>query len=276
MDFAQFAHNHGLIINSLIQGKIIRCATASKPRSRNGAYFFADDYGFVQDWQYHESPIIWKSGKVQDTPEFRQKVKESQKKYYQDRAKMNADAANKAKWILGQCHLSTCAYLNNKGFPDVPGNIWDKDDDSSVLVIPMRKDNNIVGCQLIDESGNKKFLKGQSTKGAYFQMGGGSESFLVEGYASGLSLQKILTMVRVSHTIIVAFSANNIKQLSSSIRGFIVADNDESGTGERIAAESGLCWWMPPIVGMDINDYHMANGTFKVSQELKKVLYKIK
>ena len=132
----------------------------------------------------------------------------------------------------------------------------------------------IQGCQLIFEDGDKKFLRGQRSEGAYFQIGNGSNLFYVEGYASGLSLQKILQAIKISYRIIVAFSAGNIAYLAERQKGFIIADHDKSGTGQKMAQESGCDWWMPSTVGHDINDEHMAKSVLKVSQELKKEIYK--
>ena len=40
------------------------------------------------------------------------------------------------------------------------------------------------------------------------------------------------------------------------------ADNDKSGTGEKVAKESGKKYYMSPIVGNDINDDHIQLGLF--------------
>jgi putative DNA primase/helicase len=50
----------------------------------------------------------------------------------------------------------------------------------------------------------------------------------------------------------------------------VVADNDESGTGERIAKQTGLPYWMSDRVGEDANDYHQRVGLFKFTQSLNK------
>jgi putative DNA primase/helicase len=42
----------------------------------------------------------------------------------------------------------------------------------------------------------------------------------------------------------------------------VIADNDESGTGERVAKESGLKYWMSDKVGEDFNDFHQRNHLF--------------
>ena len=55
--------------------------------------------------------------------------------------------------------------------------------------------------------------------------------------------------------------------------GYIVADNDASGTGERAAREIGWKYYLPPVVGHDFNDHHLAVGMFKAGQDLIKSLH---
>ncbi len=272
-DFIQFASSHGLIIDRLHYGEVVRCATEKHKRSKNGAFFFNGDWGWLQNWELHDSPVIWKSDKAVNQSDLQKRIKKSTEKYHQDRIKSNQDAANKARWILGQCELNLSAYLARKGFPDVNSNMWMKEQDRPVLVIPMRIENKLIGCQLIDHEGNKKFLKGQTTKDACFQIGNGKITFFVEGYASGLSLQKILQSMKISYRIFVTFSALNLLRFARRIDGFVIADNDASGTGEKAAIESGRRYWMPSVTGYDINDYHMNCGSFKAAQEIRKLIY---
>ncbi len=271
-DFITFAADHGLIIQNLPIGRIVRCGTRSKPLSKNGAYLYQGEWGWVQDHATHDSPVIWLSGSIKDHEVVKQKIKESTQQYHQDRAKSNAEAAKKAQWILGQCELNLHPYLAKKGFPEMSGNIWIKGD-SRLLIIPMYKDKAIVGCQMIDQDGNKKFFKGQASQDAYFPIGNGSMTFFVEGYASGLSLQKVLEACKVSYKILVTFSAGNLLRLAKQIDGIVICDNDASKTGEKAAIESGRKWWMPPVVGMDINDYHLEHGTFKPVMAVRNLIY---
>lgn len=272
-DFIQFASQHGLIIKSLPFGQITRCQTESHRSKRNGAFFFDGDWGWLQNWELHDNPVIWKSDKAVNQADLQERIKKSTEKYQQERSKLNADAAKKAQWILGQCELNLSAYLGRKGFPEMSANMWMRDNERPVLVIPMKIDNKVIGCQLIDHEGNKKFLKGQATKDAFFQIGNGKLTFFVEGYASGLSLQKILESIKVSYRIFITFSASNLLRFARRIEGFVIADNDQSGTGQKAAIESGRKWFMPPVTGQDINDYHLSAGIAKPALEIKKLIY---
>lgn len=271
-DFLSFASDHGLIINNLTAGRITRCPTRSRPRKKNGAYLYEVEWGWCQDWAQYIKPVIWLSGAIKDHHEAKRRIKESVARYYQDQEILNENAAKKAQWILSQCELNLHPYLARKGFPEMCGNIWVKGD-SRLLVIPMYKDKLVVGCQLIDKDGNKKFLKGQASQNSYFQIGNGKLTFFVEGYASGLSLQKVLEACKVNYKILVTFSAGNLLRLAKRIDGIVIADNDASKTGEKAAIESGRKWWMPPVIGTDINDYCLVNGSFKPAMAIRNLIY---
>ena len=78
---------------------------------------------------------------------------------------------------------------------------------------------------------------------------------------------------KIRYSIHVCFSAGNMKEVAGKFsNGLVIADNDQSGTGERIAHDIGKPYWMSDTVGEDFNDYHQRAGTFKASQSLKKVL----
>jgi putative DNA primase/helicase len=53
-------------------------------------------------------------------------------------------------------------------------------------------------------------------------------------------------------------------------KGYVVADNDASGTGERVAKEIGWEYWMSDMVGEDANDAHQRLGSFRFGQTLLK------
>jgi putative DNA primase/helicase len=64
-----------------------------------------------------------------------------------------------------------------------------------------------------------------------------------------------------------------MKKIASTIKsGVVIADNDESKTGERVAQEIGWPYWMSDQVGEDANDTHLRVGLFNFSQSLLKSL----
>lgn len=168
-------------------------------------------------------------------------------------------AAKRAKDMLGKASMQPHPYFDKKGFFGRSGLVLD-----GLLLVPMRdyQSYQIMGVQTITEDGVKKFLPGMRARGAVFQIGRSSETFLCEGYATGLSIQAALSaLYQQNCCVIVTFSASNLAHVAGMVRGkrLVVADHDESGTGEKYAEKTGLPWWMPPSIG-DANDYHQAEG----------------
>lgn len=190
---------------------------------------------------------------------------------YQERLKAQQASANKAAWILNQCKPEAHAYLHMKGFESALGSVWHPTEDNNLLCIPMREGKNIVGLQMIDRFGAKKYLQGQKTSGAEYVInndGRGAQHWFVEGYATGLSLRDCLQALRLRYVIHVTFSAGNLVKVCDLYGcGLVVADNDESGTGERMAQKTGLPYFLPDEG--DFNDMHKKFGKFKSSQLLR-------
>jgi putative DNA primase/helicase len=275
-DFLSFAAERGLIIRNLEHGRWARVPTVDHPHKRNGAYFYAGDFAHVQNWAIMEQVESWQEDKHRtpfEQAEMQKRIEASRKEYAQERAEGQRKAANKAKWILGQCELDIHAYADSKGFPDMRVNVWRKLEQDPLMVIPMFHGGAICGCQLIGIDGGKKFLTGQRTNDAVFTFGASGRVFLCEGWATGVSLRAVLAALKMPYTIHACFSAGNLARVAKTVPdAFIVADNDQSGTGQRVAEESKCKWWMPEQVGMDLNDLHKQMGLFKTSQELRKHL----
>jgi putative DNA primase/helicase len=269
MRFEEFARSHGLILSGIQLDRWMPTPTEDKPRSSNGRYKFLGNVGWVQNWATMDKPATWfEDGKTMDSPDIKRKIEDSRR----NTQALTERAQRKAGWILHQTELKTHPYLVSKGFPDEQGNVWTKDG-KDILVIPMRRDNRLVGVQLIDDEGNKKFLHGQTTKGASFCMNAKGIPIFCEGYATGISIRECMKANNIKYSIYVCFSASNMKLIARNIGGgIIVADNDPNHIGESTAKETGKPYWLSDTVGNDFNDEHKINGTFKMSQNLKKFL----
>lgn len=247
MDFYNFAAESGLIISGLVYGQITRCATISKPRQKNGAYFidYKETWGWCQDWSTHESPVYWVAGKLSHIAET--VIREGKQKYNDERLKLQAKALQKAELILSECKLTQHYYMEKKGFPDSEFLVYD-----NKLIVPMHISGKLAGVQTIQSWGEKKFLYGQSTSLAVFKIGTGRFNVLCEGYATGLSIKKCLGS---EYSVWVCFSANNMVKVAKTLKNpkFVVADNDLSGTGEKAAISCGCNYFMPPQG--DFNDF---------------------
>ena len=276
MTFQEFVAAHGLSIRHIKTGSWGRARIGTE-RQENASYFFAGDYGFVMNWKDGSDSVkVWKEDRpmsVPDIAEQNRRILESKLKYKREREVAHHQAAINAVEILRTCKLELHPYLAKKGFPEAVGHTYISDF-SPVLVIPMSYRKNICGLQTITVGGEKRFLRGQRTSMAHYTIGSTGRTFLVEGYASALSLRSILVALSMmQHTVVCAFSANNLLKLAGEHPdGFVVADNDVSGTGQRIAEQSGLRWWMPDVVGQDINDLHKTAGLFKASQIFQMAL----
>lgn len=275
-DFLQFTQERGLLIDSLVQGRWARVPTVDHPRSKNGAYWFGGEFGHCQNWATMESTESWQQDKPRtpfEQADLTRRMEASRKAYAKERAEGQRKAAIKAKWILGQCELDVHAYAESKGFPAMRVNVWRKSDCEPLMVVPMFYSGAICGCQLIGIDGGKKFLTGQRTNDAAFTFDAKGRVFLCEGWATGSSLRAVLAALRIPYTIHACFSAGNLGRMAKAHPGaFILADNDASETGQKVAIESQCKWWMPEQVGYDFNDLHKEVGTFKASQILRKQL----
>lgn len=271
MTFIEFARACGIVIDDYPPvGRWIRLPTVDHPKKRNGAVKWLIDHGFAQNHATQTEVSVWREDSK--TPIDHAAVARQVRAVRDDIEAKQRRAAEKAEWILSQCSLDVHPYLKAKGFPDEMANVWEIDG-ARLLVIPMRVADRIVGCQLIDGEGQKKFLSGQRTSDASFIFNNRGPAVLCEGYATALSCRSALAAMKARYTIHVCFSAYNLARVAKTLQpGIVVADNDESKTGERVARETGWPYFMPPQTGHDFNDYHRATSLFKCSQALRSAL----
>jgi putative DNA primase/helicase len=162
-------------------------------------------------------------------------------------------------------------YLILKGFPNESGLVA-----SGELLIPMFDAGTyreMVGLQRIATDGSKKFLTGQRAKGAIHRFGNGRqrECWLVEGYATGLTVREALKRLYRHADVVICFSAGNLVHVASTgIGTHVMADNDSSRTGEEAAIETGLPYSMPAQIGTDANDLMCASGIGAVCELVQR------
>jgi len=268
-DFISFARAHGIIIHSLPPiGIWKRYSTTDKPHHKNGAVKFLGDHGFVQNHAVMDGVECW-SGQPPTGLDM-EKVLRLQKQADDKKRRLQQDAANKAAGLLKQSVFAHHDYLKAKGFPDEQGHVYVKEGEQ-FLILPMRRSGRLVGAQVIDEKGDKKFLFGQASGGAEFVFDNKGPHIVCEGYATALSVRAAMKALKRRYTLHVCFSAQNMYRIAKELPGgFVVADNDASGTGERIARQIGWPYWMSDVQGEDANDAHQRIGLFKFSQSLQK------
>ena len=283
MRFIDFARAHGVEIDHTrlyASDKIKRCGTVEKPKSGNGAYFWDGERGWVMDWS-GEARVIW-----YEDPYAKPWTDEEKRSWASKRAlaateqdKKYEQAALQADITLRSAKYDHHPYLEIKGFKETRGLVLD-----DKLLIPMRNvvTNRLQGYQSIwwnleERKYEKKMLHGMRAKNAVLTLGNrdAGESWLVEGFATGLSLKHALKSVGVPAAVVICFSASNMVQVADQVPGkrFVFADNDASQTGEKSAISTGLPWTMADTVGYDANDLHQRESLFAVVakiMELKK------
>lgn len=278
-DFFRFAEAHGVLIKSLIpSGKIIRCPTVLHPRSTNGAYMWDGQRGFVFAWDGDAEPKWFNDPSAKpwtdaEKLEFAKKREAERQQIAQRQQRTAQQAAEMVRTaVLGEHN-----YLHFKGLPDARGLVQA----DGGLLVPMRSlSGTLQGAQVIRwdpemRRYDKRMLPGMKAKGAVLRIGPprASQTFLCEGYATGLSIELAVRQMRLSAAVLVCFSANNLSHVAPSVAGpkFVFADNDESGTGERVALDTGLPYCMSNRVGEDANDLHVRAGLMAVCNKLMNV-----
>lgn len=267
MDFLDFARSHGIIIHDYPPlGTWKRYPTEDHPRKRNGAVKYMGTHGFVQNHAVDTVVTIWKPDSP-NTLDHRQ-IRSSVLNAEQETRRRQQEATKKAVRMLNESGHASHPYLEAKGFPDERGNVL-RIEGKPVLLIPMRVAGSLVGVQMIDEDGGKKFLFGQRTSGATFTFDNKGVNILCEGYATALSVRLALKQLKRRYTLHVCFSAGNMLKVAEGLKpGLVIADNDASGTGQSVAGKIGWPFWISDTTGEDANDFHRRRGLFKFSQSL--------
>jgi putative DNA primase/helicase len=263
MSFQEFAEQHGLIIGSLVHDRWTRVSTKDKPNKKNGSYIYDGNSGAVQNWAIHEKPVSFK-GKHDPLHIIRKP------KIVIDVSGNQTRATNKAAYILGSALKKPHPYLVKKGFPEEKGWVW-----NDLLVIPMRIDGDLVGCQLIDAEGNKKFLSGQKTKKASAIFDNKGPVILCEGYATALSIRRALKAIKTRYKIVVCFSAGNLSEMAKTYPDSVsVADHDQIGI--RVSKQISRPYWISPNQGEDFNDYELRVGSEIAGKALSNLIKSIR
>jgi phage/plasmid primase-like uncharacterized protein len=286
MSFIDFARAHGVEIDPARfhpGQKVQRCGTTSHPRSKNGAYSWDGQRGWVFAWD-GEAAVQWF-----DDPNAKPWTEEEKRAW---RAKKDAAraateheyrrAAQRSAEMLRTTTPDRHDYLIRKGLPDAKGLCLP----DGGLFVPMRdwQTNELRGAQVIrwtdseEEPGvmrwHKKMTYGMRARGAVLRIGPAraAVTILCEGYATGLSIELAARQLRMNAAVLVTFSDSNLVYVAQQTTGrrFCFADNDKSGAGERAARQSGLPYCMSPVVSEDANDMHKRAGLMAVCALLMK------
>lgn len=290
MTFSEFARACGVIIDRpRADGRIHRCPTAAHPRSRNGAYAFDGERGWVMAWDAGGETQWYRDERATEWTEDRKREwirrREAERR---EQIERNRAAAKRAEEVVSRARLGEHGYLRRKGLPKHRGLVldeyqtmsfdegfgrWVERIERDVLIVPMRNlsTGELQGVQAIWWDGSKwvkKMSPGMRAKGAVLRLGraDAGETWLCEGYATGLTVKAALERLGADASVLVCFSDSNLVFVSERLSGraYVFADNDASRAGEKAAVASGKPWLMAPVVGHDANDWMAAGGLLPV------------
>lgn len=251
-------------------GKIHRFSPTGKKKDDAGWYVYFDDRipaGRFGNWR-EDINQPWRADigrdlSISEQMDHKRRIQEARKEAEKIKEKRQETAADIAETIWSGATSATAdhPYIKAKGIQPHQCRVTG----DGRLIVPMYVDGELTNLQYIDGEGNKKFHGGGSTSGACCLIGEPSSTIVVcEGFADAATIYEQTGMAAIA-----AFSANNMtatakfaKTLATNL--IIVADNDESGTGEREGRKAseavGGRFVMPPHKGMDANDYWQSNG----------------
>jgi putative DNA primase/helicase len=261
------------------RGRPERFSTNGKRSDDSGWYVFHDDArpaGRFGDYRTGLA-VTWKAEHAQQwTPEQRrewaERMRQVEAEREAERQRAVATAAEKAArmWeAAGDATERAHDYLTRKQIPGIGARIL-----RDQLLVPLRHGPGaLVGLQVIQPDGSRKFLTGTPAGGAYTVIGKPARTGTVvicEGYATGVSIH-----LATGWCVVVAFSAGNLAAVAAKIRAalpqaevVIGADDDaftDGNPGVTAAAATGLPVALPRWAGdrgrgTDFNDLHQAEG----------------
>ena len=168
-------------------------------------------------------------------------------------------------WLSGVAAHPDHPYLKRKG---IQTHGVRTTGDGRLMVPLYDQDGTLSTLQYIDEDGGKLYHPGGKSGGKFWMVGSLDEPgtlYVAEGFATAATIYET-----TSRPCIVAYSASSLVPVTASLREMygenqdivIVADHDKHGVGQRYAdqasAKYGVRVVIPPVEGMDANDYAQA------------------
>ena len=261
-----------------LDGVLHRFSTAKggSKANKNGWYIGYSDgvpAGVFGDWAMPDRSHNWRADigrRLSAGEEIANLKRMEQAKKLRDaeREKTRADAAETVGnlWAQAQDAPADHPYLERKGVKPHGAKVTG---DGRLMLPLFNADGELRSLQYIAHDGGKLYHTGGQTGACFWQIGstdGAKTVYIAEGFATAATVHEA-----ARKPCLVAFSAFNLAPVAVAARErfgalceiVIVADNDESGAGEkgaRKAAEKiGARIVMPPQTG-DANDYAAAGG----------------
>ncbi len=242
--------------NTVIDGKIHRFGRDGRcwyvlHESKRGT---GTIYGHYGDWSQSglEEVSFCSKGDNGLTSEERKDAEEQRRLFEAEKKRLQEEITKEmVKYYNSLPQAISHPYLERKGVKAGK----DLRVDGDTLIIPLYGNTGeIQTLQKISPRGEKKLYYGLSSSYVRYIFPGNTHVFLCEGYATGASIHEA-----TGATVICAMFAGNIPKIAKDYKGaIVVADNDKSGTGEKVC--EGLDYILIPELGMDANDYAQAYG----------------
>ena len=264
----------GVLVDTKADGAFHRFASdPSRPYSKDGFYILHGEDGI-----FYGSFGSWRTGDIVSYCS-REKLSFAQKRiideaYKRDREQLTKEQELSIKEAQAEWESLDVAtehpYLTKKGIDNASG-IARISADGKLLVLPVyqyQEDGSyrIVSIQRISATGKKEFHRGCPMKGGFMGLPGTGRTFICEGFATGVSINKA-----TGAEVVIAFNCGNLPKVAEMFkasRPTIVADNDESGKGEEFARQCDCPYILIPEVGMDANDYASRYGLERLAEIL--------
>jgi putative DNA primase/helicase len=275
-------------------GRWAKCDTLDGKSGKGDGRVNVDDLKVTAfNWKLGQSATIWLKDRDSLSPVEKRQFAERKAKDDAEQKRRTDEAARIASAIVETATLKSHPYLAAKGFASEKALVVDSSTVRRIggeyliageraVVMPARMGQRITSVQLIWEDGTKKFLAGGEISGSCHRIAKGADTWLCEGYATGLSLRSSLKSLNRADTVLCCFSASNVAAVAKRIDGrcYIAADHDKPmeqfgglGTGEHWARVAAKPYALPPEPG-DINDMHMSAGIFAVQKLLAETIRK--
>jgi len=218
-DFQDALRKEGLTPQGIIaDGRLHRCATELKPRSRNGWYVFhpgPPPVGVFGDWAgMGKQTWIGRNGRSTADPALlKKRMEEAQEVWREEKAKRHRMAKERARKCLERCKPAATdhPYLVKKGVK-VQGDIRSM---KNLLVLPILDEvGAVTSLQFISADGTKRFLTDGKIHGGYFPIkGAGGALYVCEGFATGATIYEA-----TGETVLCALNAGNLESVSRVVR----------------------------------------------------------
>lgn len=235
MMFEQALRLSGLVPRDIVaDGRWRRCATADKPRKRNGAYrlLLSGETGLWRNWATDDAINVWHADRGATlAPVDHERLLRARD---DERARrIAAMRAAREFWQSSSPMVGLHPYLERKKLTAL--GCAGLRTHGGLLVVPVWRGDWIVSVQTIAEDGTKRFWPGAPVNAGCFviERPRAALTAVCEGLATGLAVFQAVRHARV----IVAFNAGNLSPVVERVKpaGSVVicADNDHETFAKR-------------------------------------------